>query len=379
MHGTLTQPEIPALEAGALLTIDLGALADNWRKLQALAAPGECGAVVKANAYGLGFDEVIPTLWRAGCRTFFTALLSEGKRVRALAPEASIYVLNGLLPGTAPVYGQHRLRPALGSEDEISEWQAFIKAGNADPGAAIHVDTGLNRLGLRVEEAQALAGSTLLEGFEISLLVSHFIASEEPENPLNQAQIERFLAVQDRLQVKSTSLCNSSGFFLGAKPYMNLCRPGYALYGGNPTPDHTNPMRAVVKLQAKIVQIREVPAGETVGYNSQWTAKEPRRIAVLALGYADGITRQLAATDAKSGGSAIIAGMRCPFAGRVSMDLITVDITALPAGNVQRGDYAELIGDEISIDEIAKLGNTNGYEILTNLGRRYARHYISNV
>lgn len=368
--------DIPEREAGGRLTIDLGALANNWRKLAAMAAPSECAGVVKANAYGIGIEQAAPALWNAGCRTFFVAVLSEARRVRAALPDATVYVLNGLPPGTTSVFAEQSLRPVLGSLEEITEWKAFVAESGADHGCAIHVDTGLNRLGLRTEEAIGLANGKAFDGYRISLLISHFVSAEEPENTINQKQIERFLAVQNQIQASHTSLSNSSGFFLGAKPYMNLARPGFALYGGNPTPGQPNPMQPVVMLEARVIQVREVPPDETVGYNAQWTAKGPRRIAVLSVGYADGLTRQLSASDARDGGYAFVDGVACPFAGRISMDLITIDVTRLPAGRVKRGDHVELLGPNISVDDVAERGNTNGYEILTSLGRRYSRKYI---
>ena len=367
-------PAVPEAEAPGRLTIDLGALAANWRTLAVMTDGVECGAVVKANAYGLGIEQVVPALLQAGCRTFFVALISEGKRVRALAPEATIYVLNGLLPGTPPVYSSHRLRPVLGSTEELTEWSAHLVAGGSDPGAALHVDTGLNRLGLRFDALHGLADAT--GGLRISLLLSHLVSAEEPDDPLNDTQIRRFSEAQNLIQADRTSLCNSSGTFLGSHPFMTLARPGFALYGGNPTPARPNPMRSVVRLEARILQLREVQSGETVGYNAQWTADGPKRIAVLGVGYADGLTRQLSATDERAGGSAIVAGERCPFAGRVSMDLITVDVTHLPEGSIRRGDYAELLGERIGVDDMAQQGRTNGYEILTSLGQRYARRYV---
>ncbi|MBY0612556.1 MAG: alanine racemase [Beijerinckiaceae bacterium] len=368
--------DVPELEAGGRLTIDLGALAANWLKLASMAAPAECAGVIKANAYGIGIEQAAPALWKVGCRTFFVAVLSEARRVRAVLPDAVVYVLNGLPPGAAPIYADQRLRPVLGSNEEIAEWKAFVAQGGADHGCAIHVDTGLNRLGLRTEEAIDLARNKAFDGYRISLLISHFVSAEEPENAINEKQIESFLAVQNQIQASHTSLSNSSGFFLGARPYMSLARPGFALYGGNPTPGQSNPMQPVVMLEARVIQVREVPPDETVGYNAQWTAKGRRRIAVLSVGYADGLTRQLSATDTRAGGYAFIDGVACPFAGRVSMDLITVDVTDLPVGRVKRGDYVELLGPNISVDDVAERGNTNGYEILTSLGRRYSRRFV---
>jgi alanine racemase len=211
--------------------------------------------------------------------------------------------------------------------------------------------------------------------------MSHFVSSEAPDDPVNARQIEAFQAARAAFPDVPASLCNSSGIFLPQGPFFDLVRPGYALYGGNPAPGRPNPMHAVVRLEARVVQVRDARGGESVGYNGQWTARDPRRLATLSVGYADGYPRAASATDAKLdakalGGEAIVAGRRCPFAGRVSMDLLSVDVTALPAGAVQRGDLATLIGDDLGIDEVGARAGTIGYEILTSLGRRYARAYL---
>ncbi len=367
---------IPEIEAGSRLTIDLSALAHNWKLLAARAAPGECAGVVKANAYGIGIEKAVPALLAAGCKTFFVAHLSEAKRVRTVAPEAEIFVLNGLLPGTAQIYAAHNLVPTLGSPEEIVEWRDFVARSGWKGGAALHVDTGLNRLGLRVGEALQLKQDGKLDGFHISLLLSHFVSSEEPENPLNQRQIDAVSHLMNQIQAERASLCNSSGFFLKNPPFHNLSRPGFALYGGNPTPGKPNPMRHVVSLDSRVLQLRDVPPGETAGYNEKWTARRPTRIATICLGYADGITRQLSTTDARQGGYAVVASCRCPFVARISMDLITIDVTDMPASAIKRGDYVQILGDQISVDDMAAWGNTNGYEILTSLGSRYSRRYV---
>jgi len=337
--------------------------------------------VVKADGYGIGVREAARALSSAGCRTFFVAQISEATAARETCPDVIVYVLNGLLPGSAETYRAHNLRPVLGSREEIEEWAAFSRSGNTRLPAAIHVDTGMNRLGLRVEDALALKGDALLNDWEPALLMSHFVSSEVPDDPVNGRQTDAFGAVRAAFPRVRASLCNSSGIFLPQSPRLDLVRPGYALYGGNPTPGRENPMRAVVRAEARVIQVRDAAPGDTVGYNGQWTAPGPSRLATLSIGYADGYPRAASATDAKAKagapfGEAIIAGRRCPFAGRVSMDLLSVDVTSLPAGAVKRGDLVTLIGDDLTIDEVGARAGTIGYEILTSLGRRYARTYL---
>jgi alanine racemase len=371
----------PAREAGGLLTVDLDALAANWRLLRDRAQGAECAAVIKADGYGIGLAPAARALSQAGCRTFFVAQVAEGAAARDACPEAVIYVLNGLLPGSASAYGALNLRPVLGSREEIGEWAAFNRIAATRLPAAIHVDTGMNRLGLRVDDAVALKGDALLDDFEPALLMSHFVSSEVPDDPVNVRQIDAFGTVRAAFPGLPASLCNSSGIFLPQSPRLDLVRPGYALYGGNPTPDRDNPMQAVVRLEARVIQVRDAGPGETVGYNGQWTAGGPRRLATLSVGYADGYPRAASATDAKAQtgarvGEAVVAGRRCPFAGRISMDLLSIDVTDLPDDAVKRGDPVTLIGDDLDVDEVGRRAGTIGYEILTSLGRRYARTYL---
>ena len=362
-------------EAGGILTIDLDAIAANWRELAGRAAPAQCAAVIKADAYGCGIEPVARALTRAGCSTFFVAHLTEARRTRAAAPSAAIYVLNGLLPGTAPTYPEANLRPILCSLDELAEWQAFTAANGWQGAAALLVDTGMNRLGLRPQEAIALAERTNRPLGGVDLLMSHFACSEEPAHPLNAKQMGIFREIRDLFPEMSGSLANSSGIFLGPDAQHDLVRPGVALYGANPTPGHVNPMRPVVYLKGRIIQVREVAAGETVGYSATWTAKRPTRLAVVSIGYADGFLRAASATDTRRGADAIVAGIRCPIAGRVSMDLIALDVTRLPAQAVRRGDLVTLLGDDITVDDLAAHAGTIPYEVLTSLGHRYRRVY----
>ncbi len=366
----ISGPDEP--EAGGILTIDLAALVANWRALAGRAAAAQCAAVVKADGYGCGVEQVAAALAKAGCLTFFVANLPEARRARAAAPDAAIYVLNGVLPGTAPAFAQANLRPVIGDGPGWDEWNAFRANSGWRGGAALHVDTGMNRLGFSADEVRQLAPA---HGSDhgIALVMSHFACSEE-DHPLNALQIERFAAVRASFPGIAGSLANSSGIFLGASAHHDLVRPGVALYGANPTPGKPNPMRPVVTLHGRIVQTREVAQGATVGYSATWTARRPTRLAIVSVGYADGFLRAASASDARPGAEAIVAGQRCPLAGRVSMDLIALDVTDLHA-QVRRGDLVTLLGDGIGVDDLAERAGTIGYEVLTSLGRRYRRIY----
>ncbi|HEY7999389.1 MAG TPA: alanine racemase [Pseudolabrys sp.] len=365
----------PAAEAGGILTVDLGAVEANWRALGHRAMPAECAAVIKADGYGCGIGQVAGALAKAGCKTFFVADLAEARKARAAASESAIYVLNGLMSGTAPAYADIRARPVIGSMVELAEWDAFCSANRWQGGAALHVDTGMNRLGISVNDAAALAPRIRAENHGVTLLMSHLACSETPEHPLNAQQISVFREIRILYRGIPSSLANSSGIFLGAAAHCDVVRPGVALYGVNPTPGQKNPMQPVIGLQARIAQVRTVPRGETVGYNAGWTAKRTTRIAVVAVGYADGYLRAASASDLAPGADAIVAGKRCPLAGRVSMDLLAIDITDLPDNAARRTDLVTLIGAEMTVDDVAKAAGTIGYEVLTSLGRRYHRVY----
>ena len=365
----------PAAQAGGILTVDLGALEANWRALSRRSTPAECAAVVKADGYGCGLEQVTHRLSRGGCKTFFVADLAEAGRARKAAPEATVYVLNGLMPGTAPAFAAINARPVIGSLVELAEWDAYAASSGWQGGAALHVDTGMNRLGISANEAAALAPRIRAENHGITLLMSHLACAEMPEHPLNDTQIKAFREIRMLYRGISSSLANSSGVFLGSAAYCDMVRPGVALYGVNPTPGRNNPMRPVVQLQARIVQVRSVSRGDTVGYDATWTARHASRIAVVGVGYADGFMRTAGSSDEAPGADAIVAGKRCPLAGRISMDLMAVDITDLPDNAARRGDLVTLIGEEISVDDVANVFGTIGYEVLTSLSKRYHRVY----
>jgi alanine racemase len=357
-------------ETGGTLTIDLDAIEANWRALSRELLTVECAAVVKANAYGLGLEPVTAKLAKAGCKTFFVADISEARRVRARTRDAAVYVLDGFTPEAATAFVELNVRPAINSMAELAEWDAFVTSHNWRGGAAIHVDTGMNRLGISVPEAAALAPRLQNENHGIALLMSHLACAEIADHPLNSSQIRLFRELRMLYHGVPTSLANSSGIFLGDSAHYDMARPGAALYGINPTPGRANPMRGVVELSGRILQIRRVPQGETVGYRASWTARRASRIAVVALGYADGFLRAGSGPDGKVGGAAIIGGKRCPIAGQISMDLTCIDITDLAEGTVHRGEAATFIGNDLPVDEVAASAGTIAYEILTRLGPR---------
>ena len=357
-------------ETGGTLTVDLAAIESNWRALARRLLAAECAAVVKADAYGLGLKPVVAKLAQAGCKTFFVADLAEARAVRSRARDVTIYVLDGFTPQWGDGLIDIDARPVINSTTELAEWDAFVSARAWQGGAALHVDTGMHRLGITPEEAAALAPRAQTENHGIAMLMSHLACAETPDHPLNAKQIALFRELHLLYPGIPASLANSSGIFLGNSAHFDLARPGAALYGVNPTPGQANPMQSVVELTGRILQLRTVDRDDTVGYAATWTAKRPSRIAVAALGYADGLMRGGSGTDDRPGGAAIVAGKRCPIVGRISMDLVCIDVTELPDGAVHRGDSAVLIGGEIPIDEVAAAAGTIGYEVLTRLGAR---------
>ena len=358
-----------------ILTVDLDAIVANWRKLEKTAVPAECAAVIKANAYGCGIEPVARSLAGAGCKTFFVATLDEAGAARAAVPRAIIYVLNGFFQNTGEAYARIDCRPVIGELNELAEWDVFCRRSGWSGGAAIHVDTGMNRLGLTITEAQDLIPRINAGGHGVTLVMSHLVSAEQLNSPLNARQLAAFREIASVFTGVPASLANSSGIYLGPPFLFDVVRPGAALYGVNPTPEADNPMQPVLDLKARIVQIRNVERGDTVGYGGTWTARRPTRLAIVAAGYADGYFRAASANAGSRGAEVIVAGKRCPIAGRVSMDLIGVDITELPPNAARRGHMATLIGEGITVDELAYHFGTIGYEVLTNLGRRFARVY----
>jgi alanine racemase len=380
-----------ALETGGLLTIDLAAIVKNWKAMAMRVVPTACAAVVKADAYGCGIDQVVAALAKAGCSTFFVADLNEARKARAAAADAAVYVLGGIAPGSIASFAEVNARPVIGSLAEFVEWDAYRTATHWNGRAALHFDTGMNRLGFKLEEAGLFTARLKTPNHGISLVMSHLACADTPGHPLNARQIEAFRDLRLMFRGTPTSLANSSGIFLGPAAHCDMVRPGAALFGANPTPATPNLMEPVVTLKARIIQVRDVPRGETVGYGATWTAARASRIAIVSVGYGDGYPRAASETRGalspaaklpakpaalRPGAAALFAGWRCPMAGRISMDLMAFDVTALPEDKVKRGHDAILIGNGITVDDVAWWSGTIGYEILTGLGRRYRREWL---
>lgn len=362
-------------EAAGVLTIDLGALVSNWRDLRDRAGAARCSAVVKADAYGIGLERAASTLATAGCDTYFVALLDEARRLRAALPTATIYVLNGLATGTAGEFRKHRLEPILGSWPEIDEWDAFANASSEPLPAAIHIDTGMTRHGLSRDEATALGERVRLLNFRPSLVMSHFACADDPANAMNARQIGEFRALAKIFPGVPASLANSAGILGQSDATFDLVRPGISLYGGRALLAGENEMKPVVRLDVRIVQVRRVKQGDAVGYGAQHHLQHDGRVAICGAGYADGLFRAAGGSDSRAGAEVIVAGKRCPLVGRVSMDFFAADVSALPEDTVKRGDFVTILNEDIGVDELAAHAGTIGYEVLTALGRRYARIY----
>ena len=352
-----------------VLVIDLDALARNYAVLCRTVAPAECGAVVKANAYGLGVAPVARRLFAAGCRTYFIATLDEGFELRDILPKARIFVFSGAIPGTERSLNEAALIPVLNSLRQVRGWGAI-----GGP-AALHVDTGMTRLGLTRADVDALAAdSTLLRSIEVEYVLTHLACADEPEHSLNTDQLAAFANIRAQLPKAKTSIGNSAGAFLSNAHHGDLVRPGIALYGGNPFAARPNPVEAVVALRAPILQLHTLTVPATIGYGATYAASPPARIAVVGLGYADGYPRSLG-----NRGVASVNGRRVPIVGRVSMDLLCLDVSTVPERDLEEGMLVDMIGSGISLDEVASSAGTISYEILTRLGARLRREYRGAV
>jgi alanine racemase len=354
-----------------VVVVDLDALARNYAKLRRLAAPAECAAVVKADAYGLGMEAVALRLSREGCRHFFVATEAEGIALRGVLAEASIYVFAGPDEGAEPAFTAARLTPVLNSLEQIERW---VRYGSGP--VVLHIDTGMARLGLPAAEVDALAGARadLVHALEIEYVMTHLACADEPEHALNRRQLDEFERLRRRLPAAKTSIGNSAGILLGGEHCGDLVRPGIGLYGGNPCVAGPNPMEPVVAVEGRIVQIRLVTEATTVGYGATHLATPPCRLAVIGVGYADGYPRSLGNRCA-----AALAGQRLPVVGRVSMDLLCLDASAVPPSQLLVGDYVELLGPTVLLDDVAAAAGTIGYEILTGLGPRLARRSVGGA
>ena len=362
-----------ASRAGAILTVDLDAIAANYRLLVERAGGAVVAGVMKADAYGLGMARVAPALVRAGCRVFFTAHVDEGIRLRGIVPpDSTIYVLHGPPPGTAADFPEHGLTPVLNDPGQVREWSALCARLGRRLAAAVQVDSGMSRMGLAPADLAMLGEPRdWLAAFEPVLLMSHLACADVSDHPMNVRQRSRFDAIRAQFPAMPASLANSSAVFLGPGFHYDLARPGAALYGINPQPGRANPLRQAVALDARIVQVRTIQAGDAVGYGARYVAEGTRRIATIAVGYADGWLRALSGRA-----SAFIDGVRVPIAGTLSMDSITLDVTGIPESRLQPGMTVELLGPHQHVDVVAAEAGTIGYEVLTRLGSRFERRYL---
>ena len=354
------------------MTVDLDAVADNWRALARRARGAECAAVVKADAYGLGASEVGPALSRAGCGTFFVACPREGAALRRAldgAP-AEILVLDGHVEGETERYGRHGLTPVLGTVEAVAHWARHAR-DRGGRRAALMLDTGMTRLGLGAADTELLSAEPdRLAGIELACVMSHLACADTPSHPLNARQKEAFDAMRAGLPAAPASLANSAGIFLGPEFHYDQVRPGAALYGLSVVSDRPNKMKRAVRLQARILQSRIVDSETPVGYGADRLIAAGSTLATIAMGYADGLPRALG-----DRGSGRIGGMPAPLVGRVSMDLSTLDVTGIAPDLVRPGCVVDLIDDDHDADALAAEAGTIGYEILARIGEHVERIY----
>lgn len=361
-----------SLQSGnAVLRIDLSAIKNNYNIIQNLTA-ARVGAVVKANAYGLGASDVAAALHKAGCRDFFVSSLDEGVRLRGVIKDSKIHILNGFYASGAQAYVEHQLIPCLGSFREIEGYRNLGQKHGSDLPAWLSFNTRMNRLGLgAVETDKIIQDTSILKGIDVAGVMSHFACADEKEHPLNETQYGVFETIARAFPVAEKSLCNSSGVFRNKKYHFDIVRTGAALYGLNPTPETANPMKPVVSLQAPVLRTRLVYKDASVGYGATYTFEKDTWIATVAAGYADGIFWHLG-----NKGALYWKGYRLPIRGRVSMDLTTVDLSSVPESERPKpGDWLEILGPHQSADDLARDAGTIGYEVLTSLGTRYKREY----
>ncbi|WGG58962.1 alanine racemase [Brucella intermedia] len=359
------------LAAGGVLTIDLAALRHNYSAIARHIAPTRAAAVVKADAYGLGASRVAPAFYDAGCRDFFVAHLGEAIALKPfLQPDATLYVLNGLQPGTEAACARDGILPVLNSLEQIENWAALAARQGRKLPALLQLDTGMSRLGLSASEFERLLENfALLDNIDIKFVISHLASGDEPENAANARQLANMTALLVRLPKLPVAFANSGGSFLDKSYHFDLARPGVALYGVGPE----NKVVPVLTLSARIIQVRDIDKGAAVGYGGTYVAEGPMRVATIAVGYADGWFRSLS-----NKGSAFFGDTRLPIIGRVSMDSITLDVSALPEGTLKLGSLVELIGPHQRLEDVARDCDTIPYEILTALGNRYARVYVES-
>ncbi|MBI4921343.1 MAG: alanine racemase [Devosia nanyangense] len=371
---------VPAVATGygCRLTVDLGAMIRNWQALDKVSDGALTGAVVKADAYGTGIDASSRAFYFAGARFFFVATPDEALAVRAALPDAFIFVLDGLFPGAAPLYVGERLMPVLSSLPMLEEWLVACLARNEALPAALHFDTGMNRLGFRLSETSIVKRMCDEIGYAPQMIMSHLACADQPQHEKNRTQLALFASVKAQFPGIPASLANSAATMTSRDMHFQMVRPGIALYGGRAVNGRRNPMMPAVTLEAPILQVRDAKTGESVGYGATYTLSRDSRIGVIAIGYADGFLRSLSSSNQHGGGRAFVRGKLVPIIGRVSMDMCAIDLTELGADLPLPGEMVEVLGKNISVDDQADPAGTIGYEILTSLKGRYSRGYIDS-
>lgn len=362
---------------GGRLTIDLGAIVKNWRALDALSAKSLTAAVIKADAYGAGLVPAGVALFDAGARFFFVATPDEALALRQQLPEAHIFVLNGLYPGAAELFEKNRLMPVLCSLEMLEEWLAYCVSANEAFPAALHFDTGMNRLGFGIRDTGRVREEMEQFGYLPQMVMSHLACADQPNHEKNRTQLALFQSILAQFPGVPASLSNSAGMMIGRENHMQMVRPGIALFGGRAVSGRKNPMTPVVKLEVPVLQVRTAKTGETVGYGASFELDRDSRLAILAIGYADGFLRSLSSTNTRQGARIVFNNRIAPIVGRVSMDLVAVDVTDLGDNAPKPGDMVEVFGKTLTVDSQADLAGTIGYELLTGLKGRYKRSYIS--
>ena len=364
---------------GPRLTIDLGAIQRNWQALDKVSSGALTGAAVKADGYGVGAVPVGKALYEVGTRFFFVATPDEGLALRAAVPDSYIFVLNGLFPGAAPLYVGERLMPVLNSVPMLEEWLVACLGRNEALPAALHFDTGMNRLGFRLGEASIVKRMIEDVGYAPQMIMSHLACADQPQHEKNRTQLALFSSVMAQFPSVPASLANSAATMTSREMHFQMVRPGIALYGGRAVNGRKNPMMPAVTLEAPVIQVRECKTGESVGYGATYILPRDTRLAIIALGYADGFIRSASSTNQHAGGKTFIRGRLCPILGRVSMDMLAVDITDLGNDIPLPGEMVEVLGPHVSVDDQADPAGTIGYEFLTSLKGRYPRTYVNSA
>ncbi len=358
------------------LTVDLGAIVKNYKALDMISPNALTGAVIKADAYGLGMLPVATALYNNGAKFFFVATPDEAISLRKELKNIHIFVFNGLYPGAAELYAHHNIMPVLNSLSMLEEWLAFCISKEKAIPAAFHFDTGMGRLGFRMSDIERVKNLIEKVGFAPQMIMSHFACADRPAHEKNRTQLAFFKSLITHFPNIPASIANSAGLMNGQENHFQLVRPGISLYGGRAVNGRKNPMSPVVKLEVPLLQIIEGKTNDTIGYGASYTLEKDSQIAILAHGYADGFLRSLSGTNRRHGGRVLISGKILPVVGRVSMDLIAVDVSDLYGKLPNSGDMVEILGKTITVDDQADLAGTIGYEILTSLKGRYKRCYI---